>query len=317
MIGLDIVALPGASTASLGITLDVVAAARRLSGAAVFDARVLSTHSPQVRLRDGVSVEARSLTGARARDIVVVLGLGAASPAEIEARIAAPDVALAATWLTRAWQRGAIVASSCTGVFVLGYAGLLAQRRCTTTWWLLPALKALEPSCEVTHDSMVTEHERVWTAGAAFAHIDLMLALAARTGGVALAAEIAKHLVVEQRASQARFVAPSFLAAQDPLASRVEAFVKQRLAREVSLGDMADVVGVGTRTLGRRITAATGLSPMRFVQKIRLDAAIHLLQTTRMAVDTVAREVGFEDASALYRLVLRHTGKPPSAFRAH
>lgn len=55
---------------------------------------------------------------------------------------------------------------------------------------------------------------------------------------------------------------------------------------------------------------------MRFVQKIRVDAAIHLLQTTRMAVDAVAHDVGFEDASALYRLMLRHTGKPPSAFRA-
>src|SRR5262249_29895818 len=158
----------------------------------------------------------------RSRDVAVVLGLGAALPDEIEARIAQPDVDVVSAWLGRAWRRGAIVAASCTGVFLLGRAGLLDGRRCTSTWWLGPALKALQPDCDATLDSMVIQHERVWTAGAAFAHIDLMLALVARLAGTALAGDVARHLVVEQRPSQARFVVPSFLAAQDPLASRIE-----------------------------------------------------------------------------------------------
>jgi transcriptional regulator GlxA family with amidase domain len=313
--GLDIVALPGSSTTSLGVTMDVVSAANRLAERAVFDVRVLSTDVPRVRLREGASVESRSIASARARDVVVVLGLGAALPEEIAARVALPDVTDAAAWLYKGWRRGALVAASCTGVFVLGRAGLLVGRRCTSTWWLIPALRTLVPSCEATLDSMVTEHDRVWTAGAAFAHIDLMLALVARLSGAALAAEVARHLVVEQRASQARFVVPSFLAAQDPLASRVEALIRRRLAAAPSLDEMAAKVGVSSRTLARRLAAATGLSPMRFAQKIRVDAAIHMLQTTRKAIDAVAHEVGFEDASALYRLMLRHTGKPPSAFR--
>lgn len=315
MFGVDILALAGASPTALSITDDVLQAANRLSPRRLFDRRVLSPSAPTVALRQGVSVEARPIERARARSLVVVLGLGAVDPAELDARLAEPDVVDAAAWLRKAGQSDALIASSCTGVFVLGEAGLLAGRTCTSTWWLVSTLKARVPSCDATLDAMVLEHDRIWTAGASFAHIDLMLALVARLGSAGLAANVARHLVVEPRASQARFVVPSFLAAQDPLASRLEALVRRRLGDPPGLEELAAKLGLSPRTLSRRIVAATGLPPMKLLQKIRVDAAIHLLQTTRSGVDEIAQEVGFGDASALYRLVLRQTGKSPSAFR--
>ena len=315
VIRVDILALPGASATSLGVTMDVLWAAGQLRDLPGFDVRVVSPQAPEVVLRGGVSVKAAALESARPRDVVVVLGLGSAAPEAIGRRMAAPDVGAAAPWVAKAWQRGATVAASCSGVFVLAQAGLLQGRRCTSTWWLVPALRKLVPSCEASLDSMVTEDARLWTAGAAFAHIDLMLALLAHLAGAGLAGEVARHLLVEPRTSQARFVAPSFLAAQDPLALRVEGQIRKRLSRAQSLDELAGAVGVSPRTLTRRIQAATGCTPMRFLQKIRVDAAIHLLQTTRLPIDAVAHEIGFEDASALYRLVRRQTGKPPSAFR--
>lgn len=315
MIGVDIVALPGASASSLSITDDVLFAANRLSPRPLFQRRVLSTSTPSAPLRGELSTPAQDLTRARARELVVVLAMGAADPDEIARMVSAPEIAIAGAWLKRAHARGAHVASSCSGVFVLGEAGLLDDRACTSTWWLVPTLKARVPRSDASVAQMVVEQERVWTAGAAYAHIDLMLALVARFATSALAAEVARHLVVEPRASQARFVVPSFLAAHDPLASRLEALVRRQLATTPSLEEMAASLGVSPRTLSRRIVAATGLSPMRLVQKLRVDAAIHLLQTTRLAVDDVAEQVGFEGASALYRLVVRQTGKTPSAFR--
>lgn len=314
-IGLDILALHDASLTALGVTFDVVSAANGLAGRRLFAPRVLAAEGPHARLRGNVLAPAQPLAGARPRELVVVPGLGVTEAAKIDARLAAPDVAPACAWLRKAHAGGATVAASCSAVFVLGRAGLLDGRRCTTTWWLLPALKAQLPACETTTDSMVTEQDGVWTAGAAFAHIDLMLALVARLAGAGLASDVARHLVVEQRSSQARYVAPSFLAAQDPLAGRVEALVREGLPAAPSLAELAERVGVGQRTLARRLGAATGLSPMRLVQKIRLDTALHLLQTTRHPVDRIAQDVGFEDSSALYRLVVRHTGQTPSAFR--
>ncbi len=316
MVRIDVLVLEGSSPAALGITFDVLDAVNRLAGEAVFDWRTVAADGPLARLRGGVSLPARPLSKARPRDVVIVLGIGSGTDTAIEGRIAAPDALAAAKWLRSAWRCGTTVAASCTGVFLLGQAGLLDGRRCTTTWWLTPKLKSLFPASLPDTNSMLTDDTRVWTAGAAFAHIDLMFGLVAHFVGPALAEDAARHTVVDQRASQARYVMPAFLAAQDPIARKVEAYVRRRLAKPFTLRDLAQQAGTTTRTLNRRLALATGLSPMRFAQKIRVDAALHLLQTTRLSLEAVAEHVGFEDSSALYRLIRRHTGKSPSLFRA-
>jgi transcriptional regulator GlxA family with amidase domain len=281
MIKVDILVLEGSSPAALGITLDVLDAVNRLAGEAVFGWRAIVTDGSVARLRGGISLPARPLSRVRPRDLAIVLGIGTATDAEVQSRVLAPDAAAAAKWLRSAWHRGTTIAASCTGVFLLGLAGLLDGRRCTTTWWLTPQLKAMFPESLSDADSMLTEDSRIWTAGASFAHIDLMLGLVARFAGPSLAEDAARHVVVDQRASQARYVIPAFLAAQDPIARKVEAYVRRRLTRSFSLQDLARQTGTTTRTLNRRLAFATGLSPMRFAQKIRVDAALHLLQTTR------------------------------------
>jgi transcriptional regulator GlxA family with amidase domain len=316
MVKIDILALEGSSPAALGVTLDVLDTVNRLAGEAVFEWRAVVADGSVARLRGGVSVPAQPLSKARPRDLVIVLGIGAGTDAAVEDRIVAPDALVAAKWLRSAWRRGTTVAASCTGVFLLGQAGLLDGRRCTTTWWLSPKLKSLFPESLPDTDSMLTDDSRVWTAGAAFAHIDLMFGLVARFAGPALAEDAARHIVVDQRASQARYVMPAFLAAQDPIARKVEAYVRRRLAKPFTLRDLAQQTGTTTRTLNRRLALAIGLSPMKFAQKIRVDTALHLLQTTRLPLENVAERVGFEDSSALYRLIRRHTGKSPSLFRA-
>lgn len=316
MLRVDILVLEGSSPSALGITLDVLDAVNKLAGEPVFEWRTIVTGGSFVRLRGGISVPARPLSKAKPRDLVVVLGLGAETDAAVENRIRAPDALAAAKWLRSAWRGGSTVAASCTGVFLLGQAGLLDGRCCTTTWWLTAKLKSLFPESLPDTDSMLTDDSRVWTAGAAFAHIDLMFGLVARFAGPALAEDVARYTVVDQRASQARYVMPAFLAAQDPVARKVEAYVRRRLAKPFTLRDLAQQTGTTTRTLNRRLSLATGLSPMRFAQKIRVDAALHLLQTTRLSLEVVAERVGFEDSSALYRLIRRHTGRSPSLFRA-
>lgn len=316
MVRIDILLMANASATAFAATQDVLDAANALSPRPLFDVRVLSPDAPRVTLRGRLQAEARALACARARDVVIVPGMGEAHPEQVAARIAQDDVRQAGAWLRKAWRGGALVAASCSSVFILGQAGLLEGRRCTTTWWLAPVLQGLVPGCDVTVDSMVTEHDRVWAAGAAFAHIDLMLALVSRLAGPAVAAEVSRHLLVEQRPSQASYIAPSFLAAQDPLAGRIENLVRASLPAAPSLDEMAARLGLSPRTLSRRITQALGMPPMRFIQKIRMESAVHLLQTTRLSVEAVAHEVGFEDASALYRLMRRHTGQAPSAFKA-
>jgi transcriptional regulator GlxA family with amidase domain len=314
MIGFDVLVLEGASASAVGTTIDVVSAANRIVGEPTFDLRFVSPES-HVTLRGGLVADAQPLARTRPRDVIVVPGLGAATADEMVTRLGAADIATASQWLSRTSIRCPQIAASCTAVFVLGAAGLLADRRCVTTWWLGAELAHLEPRARVVIDEMVVRDGPVWTAGSAFAHIDLMLALMRSLGGAALADELASRLVADQRTSQAGFLIPSHLASRDETVAALESFVRSRIDQVHTLESLADWCGLSPRTLARRTGTAAGLSPMQLVQRVRLERALHLLRTTRMPLGEVAAAVGLADPATLHRLVKRHTGRSPGALR--
>src|SRR5882757_6551736 len=228
MIGFDVLVLEGASASAVGTTIDVVSAANRIIGKPTFDLRFVSPES-RVTLRGGLVADARPLARTRPRDVIVTPGLGAATAEEIADRLAAADIAVASEWLSRTGARRAHIAASCTAVFVLAAAGLLEDRRCVTTWWLGAELAEVAPGARVVIDEMVVRDGPIWTAGSAFAHIDLMLALMRYLGGAALADELASRLVADQRTSQAGFLIPSHLASRDETVAALESFVRSSI----------------------------------------------------------------------------------------
>ena len=314
MLGVDVLVLDGASASAVGTTIDVVSGANRILGEVAFDLRFVSPDN-HVSLRGGLAANTQPIARARPRDIVITPGLGVAEPREIADRLDADDVAVAGQWLARARARGADLAASCTAVFVLAAAGLLDGRRCVTTWWLGSDLARVAPTAHVVIDEMVVRDGPIWTAGSAFAHIDLMLAVMRHLGGAALTDELANRLVADQRTSQAGFLIPSHLAARDETVAALESFVRSRLDQTHTLDSLARRCGLSPRTLARRTEKAAGLSPLQLVQRVRLERSLHLLRTTRMPLEQIAAAVGLADAATLHRLVKRHTGRSPGAVR--
>lgn len=319
MASFDILVLDGGGPAALGLVIDALDTANRIAphvGARGLDWRVLTTVGSTVRLRHGFTLPAQALATTRPRDVVLAVGIGAAGPEEIERRLSNSDVRQAASWLRAAHRRGAELAAACTGVFLLGEAGVLDSRRCTTTWWLSGLLGKRYPSARVDVDAIVLEDRGVWTAGAMVSHLDLIMALIERFGGAPLAKETARRLAAPARASQAPYIVAGAMAHDDEKLAAFEAYVARHLASDVVIEDAAQALNLSTRTLLRRVRAATGLSPSRFVQKIRLSSAINLIERTTLSLDTVAERVGLSDATVLYRLVVRHTGQSPGRFRS-
>jgi transcriptional regulator GlxA family with amidase domain len=319
MFSVDILALHRAGPSSLAITLDVLDAANRLSigaGTPVFEWRVVTPGSDHVELRHGLSIAAEPIERVRPKDLVIALGIGAAAPEEIDSRLNALDARTAVGWLRDARRRRVMLAGACTAVFLLGEAGALDERRCTTTWWLSGVLARRCPAARVQADGMVVQDRGVITAGAVMAQLDLMLALVGRYASTVLADEIGRRLAASVRTSQAPYMSPAAIAATDPDLAAVEAFVVERLDRPITLKRIAEALGHSPRTLARRITAASGFLPNRFVQKIRLSAALRLIEQTRLPLSEVAARVGLADAAVLHRLVVRHTGHAPGRFRA-
>jgi len=316
-----ILVLEGAYPSSVALTLDILSAAAFLSarvGVAAPRWRVYSTAAHRVSLAHGISIDAKPLPKVSRSDgsIWIVPGLGLESPLAAPARMEQYDALTAIKALRKHAQRGGTVAASCSSVFLLREAGLLAGRRATTSWWLAPLLQRLEKGCTVDADRMVIEDSRVVTAGAAFAQIDLLLYLLRVKFGPALADSLSRVLLVDARRAQAPFMTSSLLASGNELIDQIIAYVESALPELPSLPELAGRFGMSERTLTRHVRAATGRSTLDLLQSVRFSRARMMLATTRMTVDEIAAQVGYGDATALRRMMRKLGGATPGQFRA-
>jgi transcriptional regulator GlxA family with amidase domain len=197
----------------------------------------------------------------------------------------------------------------------LADTGLLNGRRATTTWWLAGAFRRRFPHVVLTSDEIVVLGWPLATAGAAMAQIDMMLAIVAKFARPALADDCARYLLLDKRTSQAAFISITQLAAQDSRIARAESWIRAHIADDFTINDVASAVALTPRTFARRLEAVCGLSPVRFVQRIRIEIAKMLLETTRRSVEDIAQQVGYAEPSTLRRLLRRETQRPPLSFR--
>ncbi|WP_394850729.1 helix-turn-helix domain-containing protein [Pendulispora brunnea] len=300
---ISVLALEDVFDTGLSAVLDTLETANELAGeCSRYDVRCVGVRA-KVCTHQGFEVRLAAKAH-RAPDLVVVPALACKQPETIVAALARADVADAVKLLARWRAGGARIAAACTGTFVLGRAGLLDGHRATTSWWLGPTFRREFPSVELDHEQMVIADRGALTAGAALAHVDLALTVI-RERSPNLADLVARHLLVEDRASQAPFIAPGHIAHDDDLVKRFETWTRRHIAESFDLARAARAVGASERTLQRRIRMVLGKSPIAFVQDLRLERAAHLLRTTRDNVDNVARSVGYEDGATLRVLIRR------------
>ena len=203
--------------------------------------------------------------------------------------------------------RGGTVASVCAGAEALGSAGLLNGRRCTTHHDVQEELAARYPRATVVRDVLYTEDDRVVTSAGIASGIDLALYLVASRHGPAAAGRVARDMVVYARRNGLEQQNSAMLrnrAHLDDTVHRAQDVIDDRYADRLPLTDLAASVGVSERTLTRQFTRATGLTPLRYQQTLRLERAEHLI-AHGSTVESAARTVGFEDPRMLRRLRAR------------
>jgi transcriptional regulator GlxA family with amidase domain len=227
-----------------------------------------------------------------AADVVVVPALGTMTAEDTLAALAGRGSQAVISVLGDLDPGVTTVAAACTGVFTLAEAGLLDRHRATTSWWLGAAFRGRYPSVILDLGSMVVADSGVVTAGAAFAHIDLALALVRRVSP-GLAEHVARLLVIDERASQSAYLVMDHLSHNDRLVLAFEQQARARLGQALDVGELAAQIGTSRRTLERRTRAALGMSPLAFVQRLRAERAIHLLRTTTQSIDQIAPQVGY------------------------
>ncbi|MFE2353938.1 GlxA family transcriptional regulator [Streptomyces parvulus] len=249
------------------------------------------------------------LEGLRDADTVIVPGTAAIteppSPAVIDA-------------LRRAAADGTRIASICSGTFPLAATGLLDGLRATTHWIAADHLAAAHPEVEVDPDVLYVDNGRILTSAGAAAGLDLCLHMIRRDYGSAVAADAARLSVMplEREGGQAQFVVHDYTpvprgSALEPLLD----WLRDNLARDLTLTDIAGHAGMSTRTLIRRFREQTGSTPLQWLHRARVRQAQHLLETTQHSVERVAAQVGFGSPTAFRDRFKRTTGVSPHTYR--
>jgi len=213
---------------------------------------------------------------------------------------------------------GTRIASICTGAFVLAAAGLLDGCRATTHWNSAAAFQRTFPEVPLDPGVLYTDNGDVLTSAGEAAGIDLCLHLIRRDHGAAVAAEVARKIVVppHREGGQAQVIERPVLDVTESSTAAVRSWILANLDQQVDLADLARRAAMSKRTFTRRFRDEVGLSPLQWLNQQRLDRARHLLETTELPVDRIAEQAGFGTGGSLRLHLQRVVGVSPSAYRA-
>ncbi|MDQ2702056.1 MAG: helix-turn-helix domain-containing protein [Pseudomonadota bacterium] len=248
-------------------------------------------------------------------DVVVVPEL-AVLPDSVLGRDLLPEI----RWLRRWHDSGAIIATACSGTLLLAETGLLDGHPATTHWAFCDALQERHPGIDVQgHRALVVagEGQRLLMAGAGASWMDMALFLIARLLGVEAAVRTARvNLIDWHDVGQQPFASLArSRQQQDALIGGIQAWIGENYSVSSPVATMAARSGLPERSFDRRFRKATGMSPLAYVQTLRLEEAKQQLEATALPIEAIAGECGYEDAGYFSRLFTKRVGLTPANYR--
>jgi transcriptional regulator GlxA family with amidase domain len=219
--------------------------------------------------------------------------------------------------LRRQHARGTLLASYCTGSFILAEAGLLDGGVATTHWAQAEAFAKRYPEVDLRVSEILTEQNHILCSGAVTTSLNLALRLVEKLAGSDVAAATGRMMLIDtNRVSQSAYASlPEANAHTDELVARAQRWMEKSLRQGFSLSDLARHLAVSERTLNRRFKIATGKAPLQYLQSLRVDVAKRLLEGRAASVETVSARVGYNDLSTFRRLFKRETGLSPRDYQ--
>ena len=302
-----VVAFDGVVLGDLATPCEVFGRARDSKGRPPYDVRVCSAAREVKSTHLALRVPWR-LSCLRRADTVIVPGID-----DLDRPF--PEPLLRA--IRRAAERGARVASICSGAFLLAATGILDGRRATTHWRSAAELARRHPAIDVDPDVLYVDNGNLLTSAGAVAGHDLCLHLVRRDLGAEVAAQVARMAVMplERAGGQAQFIVHEPPTSDGASIGPLLAWLERNLGRDLSLPVIARQAAMSTRTLSRRFREQAGTTPALWVTGARVRRAQRLLETTDLSVERVAAEAGFGSSAVLRERFGRIVGTNPQAYR--
>lgn len=276
-----------------------------------FDVTIASPDGQPIPSQNNVMIQPHcSIRKVRQTDLIII-----ASATYIEQILEKhPELV---SWIGRHYNQGAHVASICTGVFLLAETGLLDGKSATLHWGFADMFKKKYPKVALRQDKMFIDHGRLYCSAGVSAGMDLSLYLVEKFYGRQSAIESAKTMILDYgRETQAPY--SCLMDSQkhtDPIVTKAQKWLEQHHTTSIDYDWLAKKFQVSRRSLERRFKQAIGVTPLGYLQQLRVQTAKRLLEEGSRTFNEITYQVGYEDISFFRKIFIRLTGLRPKEYR--
>ena len=222
-----------------------------------------------------------------------------------------------AVWIQQQYDKGAEIASICTGAFLLAASGLLDGKSCSTHWSATEQLQTHFPYVRPLEGKLITDEKGIYTNGGAYSFLNLILYLIEKYYDRPTAIYCSKVFQIDMsRDSQSPFIIFSRQKDHtDDVVYQAQQLMEKNPSEHYSIKDLALKYAVSRRNFDRRFIHATGNTPLEYLQRIRIEASKKAFENSRKTVNEVMYEVGYQDAKAFRDVFRKMTGLSPLDYR--
>lgn len=221
-------------------------------------------------------------------------------------------------WIAKQYKQGAEIASMCAGGFMLASTGLLAGKTCSTHWAFADDFRNFFPDVNLQTDKLITDENGIYTNGGAYSFLHLLMYLVEKFYNRETAIHCAKYFQIDlDRNLQAEFsIFNGHKKHTDDVVLNAQIFMEENFQDKISIEELASNFGVGRRTFDRRFIRATGITPLDYVQRVKMEVAKKTFENSRKSVSEVMYEVGYSDTKAFREVFSRITGMSPIDYKS-
>ena len=213
---------------------------------------------------------------------------------------------------------GAILCSACASAFTLAHTGLLDNRTATTHWQLAEQFSDTFPKVKLNIESLLINDGDIICAGGLMSWLDLGLELVAQFMKPHIMRKLGKLLIVDTGKREQRYYGsftPSFSHGNQAILN-VQHYLQANFSQPITISKLAEIAILSERTFLRHFTSATSLKPMQYIQRLRVQKACELLETSKQSFEQISANVGYDDVNSFRRVFIKVIGLSPSAFKA-
>lgn len=222
-----------------------------------------------------------------------------------------------ADWIVQQHKRGAEVASLCVGAFLLAETGLLDGRKCTTHWSMVELFRNRYPQITVYPERIIIDENGIYSSGGAYSFLNLLLYLIDKFCGKDVALWASKMFEIDiSRSTQSPFmIFETQKKHSDNAIQKAQQLIEQKVSDRITVQELADASAMSLRTFIRRFKAATGNTPIEYIQRTKIETAKRKLEEGSYTVNEIVYDLGYNDVKAFRNIFRKYTGLPPAKYK--